>query len=68
MHWYGHKAKKKCKKSFWKANDKCGFWKNYEKCDKTHRNMKIVTTEERSNYVVSEPKNLLKQSFINKPV
>ena len=30
--------------------------------------MKIVTTEERSNYLVSEPKKLLTQSFINKPV
>ena len=37
--------------NFWKNN----FWENYEKCEKKRRIIKLVTTERRRDYLVSEP-------------
>ena len=37
--------------NFWKNN----FWENYGKCEKKRRIIKLVTTERRRDYLVSEP-------------
>ena len=56
MHLYEHKAKKKCyfEKDFFKLINSAVFGKNMENVRK-HRDIKVVTTEARRNYLVSEP-------------
>ena len=76
------KAKTDFKKDFFKLINNTVFGKTMENIRK-HRNIKLVTTERRRNYLVSEPnyhtikfftKHLLaiemkkKQIFMNKPV
>ena len=52
IYWYEHRSKKKAKKflSWWIMQ----FWKNYENGRK-HRDVKFVATENRRDYLVSEP-------------
>ena len=46
------KARNDFEKDFFKLMNNAAFWKNYGKC---HRDIKVVTTERRRNYLVSEP-------------
>ena len=57
-YWYEHRSKKKAKtdfgKDFFKLMHNAVFGKTIENVRK-HRDIKLVTTEERRNYLVSEP-------------
>ena len=58
IYWYEHRSKKKAKtdfeKDFFKLMHNAVFGKTIENVRK-HRDIKLVTTEERRNYLVSEP-------------
>ena len=66
IHWYEHRAKKNGKNDF-QANEQCSFYESYGKWEK-HRDVKLVTTEAGTHYLVSEP-NYHKTNFYfqNKP-
>ena len=57
IHWFEYRAKKKCQKWFWKIffkiMSKAAFEKTIGNLRK-HRDIKIVITEEKRNYLVSE--------------
>ena len=46
-------AKNGFEKDFFKVNEYLNFWKNYKKCKK-HRNIKLITTDRKKNYLVSQ--------------
>ena len=68
IHWYEHRAHKKYKnREFFQANVQCSFWENNGKCEKKkNRNVKLVKTEARRIYLVSEPNNYTTKSFSEK--
>ena len=57
-YWYQHRSMKKVKndfeKDFFKLMNNAVFWKTMDNIRK-HREIKLVTTERRRNYLVSEP-------------
>ena len=58
MYWYEHRSKKKTKKNFekdfFKLMNNAVFGKSMENV-RTHRDIKLLSTERRNNYLVSEP-------------
>ena len=84
IYWYEHRSNKKRKKLFWKdffkLMNNAVFGKTIENLRK-HRRINLVTTERRTNYLVSEPndhttfhrisisnRNQKTEILINKPV
>ena len=55
------KVKTNFEKDFFKLMNNAVFWKTMKNVRK-HRNVKLVTTETRRNYLVSEP-NIIFQSY-----
>ena len=58
LYWHKHRSKKKTKnnfeKDFFKLMNNAVFGKTMENVGK-HTNIKLITTERRRNYLVSEP-------------
>ena len=57
IHWDEYYIKNRTKKwfreGFFQTNEKCCFWKDYGKCKP--RDIKLVTTNKRTNQLASEP-------------